>query len=88
MGIWIIFRAHLVARRAPRVGLVHERRLSYYGTTQRSHAQGTYEADSTLSLARCPSPPSPAILRTMPLTFASAELIALSLEAVLYGLSL
>jgi hypothetical protein len=59
-------------------------------TAQHSaHAQGTYEADSTLSLARCPSPPSPPILRTMPLlTFASAELIALSLEAVLYGLSL
>lgn len=29
-----IFRAHLGARRAPRVGLVHERRDSYYGTTR------------------------------------------------------
>jgi hypothetical protein len=33
MGRKIIFRAHLVARCAPRVGLVHERRHSIYGTT-------------------------------------------------------
>ncbi|KAF8502711.1 hypothetical protein F5888DRAFT_1114413 [Russula emetica] len=53
---------------------------------QRSNGEGTYEAESALSLAGVlPRPLLYSLRDIMPLTFAGAELIALSLESVLYG---